>query len=160
MPRLPLRAGASRVTVDGHLVTVLGADLRTDVALLAPSSLDHTAGPDAGFALGAPTTGNVLIRLPRKSLVGQVEKIAGIDFRRFDGSIATRQGLVVIAAISPGDSGAPVVDAQRGQVMGMVFAASRSANGRSYAVAADEIRRSIAAIDSGTLPASDMRCQD
>ena len=62
-----------------------------------------------------------------------------------------RQAVELSASIDPGDSGAPVVDAD-GHAVGMVFASSRR-DDRGWAVAAAELEAAIAAVaDEGHEP--------
>ncbi len=142
---------------------VVGLDERRDVALLhydadqtqlAPfasplplgdASIDDIARPL--LALGYSGSG-----VKREGTVGSPKANAGIlsQITNF-GPDSYGRNLEMDAAIDPGDSGGPVLNAQ-GDVIGMVRAAAREAEaggtvvGTFYAVHADEIRAALAQI--------------
>ena len=150
--------------------TVVGLDERRDVALLrydtdqeqpglyaeplplGDASIDDIARPL--LALGYSGSG-----VKREGTVGSPKANAGIlsQITNF-GPDSYGRNLEMDAAIDPGDSGGPVLNAQ-GEVIGMVRAAARQSEaggtvvGTFYAVHADEIRAALAEIRNPENPA-------
>jgi S1-C subfamily serine protease len=121
-------------------------DNQTDVAALVPvSSIDATA---LSLASSGDAPAVWLARLNGALGTGQLENTrAGavltttID-EPVDDTTYTRHAFRVAAALEHGDSGAPVVDGS-GRVTGMMFATSRDGSAAAYAVAADDIHRTL-----------------
>ena len=112
--------GARFVRVDGRPARVVRVDRRLDLAELAVPGLD---APPVRTATGG---GEAVVRVLRD---GEVVTLSAPVRRRVTASIAghSRPALELAATVEPGDSGAPVLDAQ-GRVLGLVFArGSRSA---------------------------------
>ena len=153
------------------VAAVTGRDDRRDVALLAydagKAQLDAGARP---LPLGNATSGDIakpLLALgysgsgvKREGAVGLPKANAGIlsQITNF-GPDSYGRNLEMDAAIDPGDSGGPALNAA-GEVVGMARAAARQTPGGGtvvgtfYAVHADEIRAALAEIKSRPNPAS------
>ena len=149
-----------QATAPTFVADVVGLDERRDVALLSydvdDSALEPNARPlplgDAGIddiastllALGYSSSG-----VKREGTVGSPKANAGIlsQITNF-GPDSYGRNLEMDAAIDPGDSGGPVLNAQ-GEVIGMIRAAARRSEtggtvvGTFYAVHADEIRAAL-----------------
>ena len=119
---------------------------------LGDASIDDIARPL--LALGYSGSG-----VKREGTVGSPKANAGIlsQITNF-GPDSYGRNLEMDAAIDPGDSGGPVLNAQ-GEVIGMVRAAARELEaggtvvGTFYAVHADEIRAALAEIRNRENPA-------
>ena len=159
-----------QATAPTFVATVAGLDARRDVALLrydaSTSQLEPGAKPlplgDAGsddiarplLALGYSSSG-----VKRQGTVGSPKANAGIlsQITNF-GPDSYGRNLEMDAAIDPGDSGGPVLNAS-GEVIGMIRAAARRSEtgqtvvGTFYAVHADEIRAALSEIRSRGSPA-------
>ena len=159
-----------QATAPTFAATVAGRDARRDVALLhydaSKAQLEPGAKPlplgDAGsddiarplLALGYSSSG-----VKRQGTVGSPKANAGIlsQITNF-GPDSYGRNLEMDAAIDPGDSGGPVLNAS-GAVIGMIRAAARRSDhgetvvGTFYAVHADEIRAALAEIRSRGSPA-------
>jgi S1-C subfamily serine protease len=162
--------GANNVTLskfgDTVEVRVLAIDHRSDIAVLEAEGLGNTL--DAGFATPSIAPASLLrwghLGNPTRSSSVRIEHVAPIDIDEpRDTANYRRSGLVIqLTNISDelplrerevvsGDSGSPIID-DRGQTFGMVFATDRSAAGKAYAVASDELQRlldSVATIEPG-----------
>ncbi|MDH5519511.1 MAG: serine protease [Acidimicrobiia bacterium] len=136
--------------VDGGEIAaeVVYLDLDSDVALL---SVD--AAPLRIFALTAADDG-AEVTIPTYADADGVEIKQATVLRSVSATLdgeGRRQAVELSASIDPGDSGAPVVDAD-GRAVGMVFASSRR-DDRGWAVAAAELEAAIAAVaDEGHEP--------
>ena len=152
-----------QATAPTFVATVVGLDERRDVALLSYDvdavGLEPDASPlrlgDAGsddiattlLALGYSSSG-----VKREGTVGSPKANAGIlsQITNF-GPESYGRNLEMDAAIDPGDSGGPVLNA-KGEVIGMIRAAARRTDqgqavvGTFYAVHADEIRAALVEI--------------
>ena len=149
-----------QATAPTFVASVAGLDERRDVALLRydveTAELEPEARPlplgDAGsddiagtlLALGYSSSG-----VKREGTVGSPKANAGIlsQITNF-GPDSYGRNLEMDAAIDPGDSGGPVLNAN-GEVIGMIRAAARRSEagqtvvGTFYAVHADEIRAAL-----------------
>ena len=158
-----------QATAPTFVASVAGLDERRDVALLRygieTAALEPGARPlplgDAGsddiagtlLALGYSSSG-----VKREGTVGSPKANAGIlsQITNF-GPDSYGRNLEMDAAIDPGDSGGPVLNAS-GEVIGMIRAAARRSEtgqtvvGTFYAVHPDEIRAALADIKSRENP--------
>ena len=133
--------GSTAVTAGGADARVVAVDLRSDVAVLAPS---RRAG-HAGLAVargdtrgGSAWVGHVVAGQSRAtSTTASRGLVINID-EPADDTTYTRRGLSLRFGAVRGDSGAPVVD-RDGAVVGMIFATARADAHLSYAVSAAEI---------------------
>lgn len=118
--------GASHVEVQGRAATVLRSDAALDLALLrAPGVTGPTARfGDADGDVRVLTTGGVTQAGVRRRVSARLVDQPGRP---------RRPSLELAAAVSAGDSGAPVVNAD-GEVVGVVFARSTRRGGTAYAV--------------------------
>ena len=158
-----------QATAPTFVATVAGLDERRDLAILRydteKAQLEPDAKPlplgDAGsddiaktlLALGYSSSG-----VKREGTVGSPKANAGIlsQITNF-GPDGYGRNLEMDAAIDPGDSGGPVLNAN-GEVIGMIRAAARRSErgetvvGTFYAVHADEIRAALAKIKNPESP--------
>jgi putative serine protease PepD len=120
-------AGASAITVtfaDGTVTqaTVLSADKKLDIALLAPARLPQVVVPAA--LGGATDVGASVVAIGNPlGLTDSVSAgvVSGLD-RSADTDTGERSGLIQFdAAVNPGSSGGPLLDG-RGMVIGIVVA--------------------------------------
>jgi S1-C subfamily serine protease len=138
---------------------VLRLDPRTDLALLAAPGLRapplHTArdGERARLLVRRGDRTVTLAAPVRRQIVAHVRTgTASAPPKR-------RSGLELEARIEAGDSGAPVI-APGGEVMGVVFARSRSRPGTAYAVGAAAVARLVGRSDPPPgRPAARRRCR-
>ena len=159
-----------QATAPTFIASVEGLDERRDLALLRYDTGDTQLEPgartlplgDAGsddiagtlLALGYSSSG-----VKREGTVGSPKANAGIlsQITNF-GPDSYGRNLEMDAAIDPGDSGGPVLNAN-GEVIGMIRAAARRSEagqtvvGTFYAVHADEIRAALAEIKNRESPA-------
>jgi S1-C subfamily serine protease len=125
-------------TVLGRRARVLRVDRRADLALLAVPAVRAPA-----LRLG-DGEGAVTVRVLRDgrphALAGTVRRHVTARVRAQPGDRPlVRPGLEVGAVVSPGDSGAPVLDG-RGRVLGVVFARASAQEGTAWAVSAAAVR--------------------
>jgi S1-C subfamily serine protease len=121
-----LRAGRP-VLVAARRAQVVRVDRRLDVAVLA------IGGNGAAARTGSARAGQrVTVRVLRG---GAVRSLRATVRRRISAHLgrAVRPALELGAAVMPGDSGAPVVDA-RGGVVGVLFAQAADRDGVAYAL--------------------------
>ena len=137
-------AGATEITVttaagDAFVADVLAFDPVRDLALLAVEGLQVTP-----LATAAPQGGTDAVALVRAE--AEVD-VADVRIERTINIISTdiygqgehrRRGMELNADIDAGDSGGAILDAA-GDVVGIVFSASRSQTDVAYAVSALEI---------------------
>ena len=159
-----------QATAPTFVASVAGLDERRDVALLSyevetaklepdtrPLPLGDASSDDIAatlLALGYSSSG-----VKREGTVGSPKANAGIlsQITNF-GPDSYGRNLEMDAAIDPGDSGGPVLNAN-GEVIGMIRAAARRSEtgqtvvGTFYAVHADEIRAALAEIKNRESPA-------
>jgi S1-C subfamily serine protease len=148
-------AGGHRVEiedVDGtrRAATVVAFNPVVDLALLEVAGL--TAAPRS---LGIPRRGTT-VAIPGhpgggrlRVAIGRVRRrITTRGFDIYDRRRATRDVLVLSAALRPGDSGAGVLDGD-GSLVGVAFAVAPDAEGVAYAVTAADVRRFLGAVPAG-----------
>ena len=136
-------------------------DPKTDLAVLdvpgltdppltfAPAAPDGTSAIVAGYPLGEP-----LHVVPAR--IGVSETASGPNI--YDTAVVNRQIYPIRAQIQPGNSGGPLLSL-RGQVYGVVFAASTSVPDTGYALTANEVTTDA---DNGaykTAPVPTQGCQ-
>jgi Trypsin-like peptidase domain len=148
--------GASSVTVQfadqrSAPARVVRVDRRRDLALLAvetretPLALGDTERLQPGGTLMA-------VGYPRSSVIGS--RSATITRGAFSALWRSPDDVWYVqtdAAVNPGNSGGPLVDAQ-GRVVGIVTFGLQGAEGLNYAVAANEVRVFLASADNPPLP--------
>ncbi len=159
-----------QATAPTFIASVEGLDERRDLALLHYDTSDTQLEPGAmPLPLGDAASDDIAITLlalgysssgiKREGTVGSPKANAGIlsQITNF-GPDSYGRNLEMDAAIDPGDSGGPVLNAN-GEVIGMVRAAARRSEagqtvvGTFYAVHADEIRAALAEIKNRESPA-------
>ena len=122
-----LRAGHP-VFVGGRRARVLRVDRRLDVALLAVDGMRAPAAGRGPARAGEPAS----VRVVRTGGPGSVRATVRRTITARIGGRG-RPALELAAAVMPGDSGAPVVDAD-GRVVGMLFAQASGAATLAYAL--------------------------
>jgi S1-C subfamily serine protease len=157
-------AGAQSVTIitadGGHAnATVVLFDPSRDVAVLNVSGLPLRALPmadaspgDQVAAIGFPGGGPETVS---PGTVGRLGQIAVPDIYGYEPG--QRQVWVTLLNLKPGNSGGPLVNSQ-GAVLGVIFAASTSESGVTYALTNHEIATDLAAAQARTKAASDGPC--
>jgi len=159
-----------QATATTFIATITGLDEQRDLAILRYDTGNAELEPDAKplplgnagsddiaktlLALGYSSSG-----VKREGTVGSPKANAGIlsQITNF-GPDSYGRNLEMDAAIDPGDSGGPVLNA-KGEVIGMIRAAARRSEagqtvvGTFYAVHADEIRAALTEIRSPESPA-------
>jgi S1-C subfamily serine protease len=130
------------VRVGGRPARVVRVDRRLDLAVLAVPGL---RAPAIRLGAGGSRARIVVLRAARTRTVdARVRRRVTVAFRdQPDDPPRMRPGLELAAAIDPGDSGAPVLDA-RGRLLGVLYARSRDRAGTAWAVDAAAARRLIA----------------
>jgi serine protease Do len=144
--------GASRVTVRfpdrrSAPAQVVRTDRRRDLALLAVETVEAPAPLEEqeGLQPGAPLFG---AGFSLSTVIGS--SAATVTRGVYSGSWRSPDGVRFVqtdAALNPGNSGGPLVDAQ-GRVVGVVSFGVSRAVGLNYAVAAEEVRAFLAASDN------------
>ena len=157
-------AGAQSVIIitanGGHAnATVVLFDPSRDIAVLNVSGLPLQALPmadanagDQVAAIGYPGGGPETVA---PGTVGRMGKIAVPDI--YGHQPGQRQVWVTLANLKPGNSGGPLVNSQ-GAVLGVIFAASTSESGVTYALTNHEIAGDVAAAQARTNAVSDGPC--
>jgi S1-C subfamily serine protease len=157
-------AGAQSVTIitadRGYAnATVVVFDPGRDIAVLNVSGLPLRALPmadanpgDAVAAIGYPGGGPETVAL---GTVGRLGQIAVPDI--YGHEPGQRQVWVTLANLKPGNSGGPLVNS-RGAVLGIIFAASTSESGVTYALTNHEIATDLAAAQARSQAVSDGPC--
>lgn len=134
--------GADRVFVESRPACLLVLDERRDAAILTVAGL---RGSPVAMADDVEPGEARLIRPPDER--GRPRVVAPVGVRREvtarvdepgGEAVHERATLVLDSAVSPGDSGAPVLDGS-GRLQGLVFATSRQRRHTSYAVAVEEL---------------------
>jgi len=152
--------GSTSVAAGGVEARVVAVDLRSDVAVLAPSRPARHAGlavaPDQTRG-GSAWVGHVVAGRPRAtSTTASRDLVINID-EPADDTTYTRRGLSLTFGAVRGDSGAPVVD-RDGAVVGMIFATARADAHLSYAVSAAEIAAVLAGLTTQSPAVPTRRC--
>ena len=162
-------AGESRTQVetsDGRRLaaTVVFFDKDTDVAALRVPGIGVNPLPRIdtveveeveGAVFGHPNGGDLTIRPARVGIV--YRRTHGTDIYRQDETLRTVLGLA--AALEPGDSGAPLADAE-GVVIGMAFAIDPHHGNVAYALAVDQLDPAIEAARGLDAPVETSACLD
>jgi S1-C subfamily serine protease len=120
------------VFVGGRRARVVSADSRLDIAVLAVAGLRGVARFSS-----AQAGEHVTIRVVGHSIPATVRRLITAHV-----SGTARPALELRADVQPGDSGAPVLDAQ-GRVIGVLFAEASDRAGLAYAVALPSIARGL-----------------
>ncbi len=141
--------GAARITVRfpdrrSSPAAVVRTDRRRDLALLGVETGETPAplGDAEALQPGAPLFG---VGFPLSTMIGS--RAATVTRGVYSGQWRSQDGIRFVqtdAALNPGNSGGPLVDAQ-GRVVGVVSFGVARAVGLNYAVAAEEIRAFLAA---------------
>ncbi len=146
-------AGTQGTTVRTPTGRTLGArvilfDPNRDVAILSvprlgatPLAMAAAARGTAGAAIGYPGGGNEVV-VP--AVVDGEVQAEGRDI--YSQNPVIRHIWIMEADVKPGNSGGPLVD-QNGLLLGVVFAASTSQPGQSYALTDAEVQPDIAAAE-------------
>jgi S1-C subfamily serine protease len=132
-----LRSGRP-VLVAARQARVLHVDRRLDVAVLA------IGGRASAVRRGAARAGDrVTVRVLRggavRALRATVRRTITARVRAPSGRVRVRPALELAAGVTPGDSGAPVLDG-RGHLVGVVFAQAADRDARAYALDARALR--------------------
>jgi S1-C subfamily serine protease len=151
--------GSTAVTADGRSARVVAIDNRADVAVLAPEAgLDAAGLRIATDSAAGPVWLARFIgtdRFVTRAEAGPV-LTASVD-EPVDATTYTRTAFRIDVALTPGDSGAPIVNGE-GRATGMAFATARDGSSLTYAVAVDDIRATLGRVGP-TSPAVDTgRC--
>jgi S1-C subfamily serine protease len=137
----PLSPGRA-VRAGGRPARVVRVDRRLDLAVLAVPGL---RAPAIRLGTGGSRARVVVLRAARARTVDtRIRRRVTVAFREQpDDPPRMRPGLELAAAIDPGDSGAPVLDA-RGRLLGVLYARSRDRAGTAWAVEATAARPLLA----------------
>jgi S1-C subfamily serine protease len=153
-------SGAGRIAVTGvdgvaRSAVVVGLDLDRDLALLSAAGLEAESLPLG--TTGEAATGTVLGygggRLdpePFRVVRELTASMADVHPQKVE-----RAALEIATSVGPGDSGAALVGESE-RLVGIVFAASRTRDGRAYALAPAEIEAFLAR--TAEAPAGGGRC--
>jgi S1-C subfamily serine protease len=127
-----LRAGRP-VFVGGRRARVLRVDRRLDVALLAVPGVRGPVLRRGSARAGEHAHVRVLRSGAARSLGATVRRRISARLTGFGGPARERPALELAAAVMPGDSGAPVIDAA-GRLVGIVFAHASDRATLTYAL--------------------------
>ncbi|MCC6381207.1 MAG: MarP family serine protease [Dehalococcoidia bacterium] len=119
------------------------AFLEVDGLGLEPLRLGSGERGMAGAAIGYPGGGPEQV-VP--AVVDAAVEARGRDI--YNAQLVTRQVLVIEAAVRPGNSGGPLVDAG-GTAIGVVFAQSTAHEGEAFALAAGEVATDLRRLQAG-----------
>jgi S1-C subfamily serine protease len=152
--------GSTAVTAGGGAARVVGLDLRSDVAVLAPTNGVHVDGltlAPGETRGGAAWVAHVDDGRPRSISTSTSNGVVITIDEPADDTTYTRRGLSLTFGATRGDSGAPVVN-RAGAVVGMVFATARADAHLSFAVGAAEIARVLAGLSAHSPSVPTGRC--
>ena len=93
-------------------------------------AIDNLATGDAGIILAAGVSGDVPFTVTERTII-EIDEVRGTERVR-------RDGYLLDAATSPGDSGSGLYDGQ-GRLVGVLFAVSTDNGRRSWATAGTEV---------------------
>ncbi len=141
------------VTLQGaeHPVVVVGFDPERDLTLLRVDSLDAPAlelGTAAAEDVGAILAVNRELELDVIDYTVR-RVINARSGNIYDEGRVERTALDLAADIFPGASGAPLVN-ESGEIVGIVFASSRTTDDVSYALHSDEVSAFLQGVDRST----------
>jgi S1-C subfamily serine protease len=122
------------VVVAGRRARVLSVDRRLDVAVLSvpmPAHRPRVGAAHAGDRVTVRALGGPVAATVRRTITARLRGIGG--------HVRVRRALELATAVTPGDSGAPVVDG-RGRVVGVVFAQASDRAALAYALDARTLR--------------------
>jgi serine protease Do len=126
-------AGGGRVRAGGRPGQLLRLDRRLDLAVLRVPGVGAAAPRTATAGAGERVTVRVIRRGAVRSLPARVRRTITARVRRGAGPVRVRPALELAADVSPGDSGAPVLDGGH-RVVGMIFAQASGREGIAYAL--------------------------
>lgn len=134
-----------------HPVTVVGFDPERDLALLEAETIDAAA-----LVLGLADADDVgsIHAVTRESHPDVVPYTVRRVINARSGNIydegrVERSALDLVATVTPGMSGAPLID-DAGRIVGVVFASSRNADDVAYALHSSEIEAFLDSVDPAT----------
>ena len=156
--------GSTSIEIEGTTAALVAIDLRSDVAILRPTSLANanSDNSDRPARLVSALVGDAATVTVRRDegpqvFIGEVQRVLTINFEEpLDDKYYKRHGLTVSGvALRHGDSGTAVVG-PTGDVIGLMFAMSNKRD-IGYAVRSDEIAALIPARPNAA-PVDSLRC--